>query len=267
MSVAALEEHKAKYAIHEACREGQSTPPLPKATPHHLMQQHSHINAASKVESLLSTNPKLSTLRDPDDRLPLHWAVSYNHLPIVTLLMQQQAKTLDVDATDSSGWTALHMACSRADSDAVISLLVSKDADANARTSTGATPLHFCASKNNLDAARLLMGLKPPASARLKDKRGQLPVHRAAAAGNVPMMKALLEVGKSPVNAQDADGWTPLHHAVSEGHGDAALLLLQRGAEGERRDQWDKVALDYAPDAKTRDFVVRSAEREGIDLE
>jgi hypothetical protein len=25
MSVAALEEYKAKYAIHEACREGQST--------------------------------------------------------------------------------------------------------------------------------------------------------------------------------------------------------------------------------------------------
>ena len=76
------------------------------------------------------------------------------------------------------------MACSRADSDATIHLLLSKDGDVNARTNGGQTALHFCASKNNLDAARLLMAQKPPASARLKDKRGQLPLHRAAAAGN-----------------------------------------------------------------------------------
>lgn len=220
---------------------------------------------ASKVESLLAANPKLASLRDPDDRLPLHWAVSYNHLPIAEVLVQ--AKGFDVDAADGSGWTALHMACSRADSDATIHLLISKDADVNARTNGGQTALHFCASKNNLDAARLLMAQKPPASARLKDKRGQLPLHRAAAAGNVPMMKALLDTGKSSLNATDSDGMTALHHAVSEGHGDAALLLLQRGAEWDKKDTWDKVALDYAPDAKTRTFILQSAEREGIELE
>lgn len=220
---------------------------------------------ASKVESLLSANPKLAALRDPDDRLPLHWAVSYNHLPLVQLLVQ--AKSFDVDATDGSGWTALHMACSRPDSDAVVSLLLSKDADANAKTNAGQTALHFCASKNNLDVARVLMGLSPPASARVKDKRGQLPLHRAAAAGNVPIMKALLDTGKTPLNATDVDGQTALHHAISEGHGDAALVLLQRGAEWDKRDSWDKTALEYAPDAKTRSFIVQSAEREGIDLE
>jgi len=178
-----------------------------------------------------------------------------------------QSKSFDVDATDGSGWTALHMACSRLDSDAVVSLLLSKDADVNAKTNAGQTALHFCASKNNLDIARVLMGLKPPASARVKDRRGQLPLHRAAASGNVPMLKALLDVGKSPLNATDADGQTGLHHAVSEGHGDAAMVLLQRGAEWDKRDAWDKTALEYAPDAKTREFIVQTAEREGIDLE
>ncbi|KAL1604646.1 putative ankyrin-repeat protein [Nothophoma quercina] len=243
MSVAALEDYKVKYAIHEACREGQT----------------------SKVESLLSANPKLSSLRDPDERLPLHWAVSYNHLPIVQVLVQ--TKNFDVDATDGSGWTALHMACSRKDAEQIVDLLLSKDADINAKTSTGQTPLHFCASKNNLDIARTLMAQKPPATARVKDKRGQLPLHRAAAAGNVPMMKALLDTGKSPLNATDVDGQTALHHAISEGHGDTAMLLLQRGAEFDKKDTWDKVALDYAPDTKTRSFIVQSAEREGIDLE
>ncbi|XPS75225.1 putative ankyrin-repeat protein [Ascochyta lentis] len=243
MSVAAMEDYKSKYAIHEACREGQT----------------------SKVESLLSANPKLSSLRDPDDRLPLHWAASFNHLAIVQVLVQ--TKNFDVDATDGSGWTALHMSCSRKDGEQIVDLLLSKDADVNAKTNTGQTALHFCASKNNLDIARTLMAQKPPASARVKDKRGQLPLHRAAAAGNVPMMKALLDTGKSPLNATDVDGQTALHHAVSEGHGDAAMLLLQRGAEWEKKDTWDKVALDYVPDAKTRSFILQSAEREGIDLQ
>lgn len=59
--------------------------------------------AASKVESLLAANPKLPSLRDLDDRLPIHWAVSYNHLPIVQILVQEKA--FDADVADGSGWT------------------------------------------------------------------------------------------------------------------------------------------------------------------
>lgn len=158
------------------------------------------------------------------------------------------------------------MACSRKDAENIVDLLLSKDCDVNAKTNAGQTPLHFCASKLNLDIARTLLAQKPPASARIKDKRGQLPLHRAAAVGNVPMIKTLLDA-KSPLNATDIDGWTALHHAISEGHGDAALLLLTRGAEWDVKDRDEHVPLDLAPDAKTRKFIVQAAEREGIDLE
>jgi 26S proteasome non-ATPase regulatory subunit 10 len=220
---------------------------------------------ATKVESFLNANPKLAALRDDDDRLPIHWAVSYNHLPIVQILVQ--AKNFDVDVMDGSGWTPLMMACSRKDAEAIVDLLLSKDADVNAKNNNGQTALHFCASKANLDIARTLLSQKPPASARIKDKRGQLALHRAAAGGNVPMIKELLGAGKSPLNATDVDGMTALHHAISEGHGDAALLLLTRGAEFDKQDRDGKVALDYVPDAKTRMFIVQAAEREGVDLE
>lgn len=53
------------------------------------------------------------------------------------------------------------------------------------------------------------------ASARTKDRRGQLPLHRAAAIGSVPLVKLLLE-NKSPVNATDASGQTALHHGPSK---------------------------------------------------
>ncbi|KAI4637025.1 hypothetical protein J4E93_010691 [Alternaria ventricosa] len=237
-----MEEYKAKYAIHEACREGQT----------------------SRVDSLLAANPKLANLRDPDDRLPIHWAVSYNHLAIVQTLVQ--SKSFDPDVTDGSGWTPLMMACSRKDAEPIVDLLLSKDADVNAKNNNGQTALHFCASKVNLDIARTLLAQKPPASARIKDKRGQLPLHRAAAVGSVPMMKALLDA-KSPLNATDMDGMTALHHAMSEGHGDAALLLLTMGAEHDKKDTDGHVALDLAPDAKTRSFILQAAEREGIELQ
>lgn len=158
------------------------------------------------------------------------------------------------------------MACSRKDAEAIVDLLLSKDADVNAKNNNGQTALHFCASKANLDIARTLLAQKPPASARIKDRRGQLPLHRAAAVGSVPMIKALLDA-KSPLNATDIDGMTALHHAMCEGHGDAALLLLTSGADFDKQDNEGRLPLDLAPDAKTKKFILQAAEREGIDLE
>jgi 26S proteasome non-ATPase regulatory subunit 10 len=157
------------------------------------------------------------------------------------------------------------MAASRKEADEIIALLITKDADVNAKNNNGQTALHFAASKNNLDVARTLLAHK--ATARVKDKRGQLALHRAAAGGSAPMIKLLLGEGKSPLNATDMDGMTALHHAISEGHGDAALLLLTSGAEFDKEAGDGSLPLDLAPDAKTRAFIVQAAEREGIDLE
>lgn len=60
----------------------------------------------------------------------------------------------------------------------------------------------------------------------------------------------MLEEGKSPVNATDMDGLTALHHAISEGHGDAAVQLLKAGAEADKRDSAGLLAIDLAPDVK-----------------
>ncbi|KAL1306718.1 hypothetical protein AAFC00_005384 [Neodothiora populina] len=228
-----------KFAIHAACRDGQT----------------------NLVEALLNANLKLSSRRDDDDRLPIHWAASYNRLPIVEMLTER--KDSDVDAQDGAGWTCLMISSSLKDGDSLVDLLLSKSADPSMTTHQGQTALHFAASKNNLDTAKKLIAHK--ASARVKDKRGQLPLHRAAAVGNVPMVKLFLE-SKSPVNATDVDGCTALHHAVAEGHGDAALVLLKAGAETDKRDRSGALPLDLAPDAKVSGYIKRAAEEEGIEI-
>ncbi|KAI4191356.1 MAG: hypothetical protein L6R41_000143 [Letrouitia leprolyta] len=234
-----FEKRKAKYAIHEAAREGK----------------------LGEVESLLNANPRLATTKDDDERLPIHWALSNNHQAIVELLISK--KNFDPDVQDGSGWTSLMIASSLKEGEALVDLLLSKDADVNTKNYNGQTALHFCASKNTLDVARKLLSHK--ASARVKDKREQLPLHRAAAVGSVPMVNLLLQY-RSPLNATDIAGYTALHHAISEGHGDTALVLLKAGAETDKRDVDGHLALDLAPDTKIKKFILQSAEREGINL-
>ncbi|KAF7172238.1 hypothetical protein CNMCM5623_004452 [Aspergillus felis] len=219
-------DQEAKFPLHEAAREGKT----------------------STAESLLNANPKLATLKDEDERLPIHWAVAFNHLDIVELLVAQ--KNFDPDVEDASGWTPLMIAASlkNAEGDPIIDLLLRKGADVSVKSVSGQNALHFATSKGNISTVRTLLANK--CSARVKDRRGQLPLHRAAAIGSIPIIKLLLEEGKSPVNATDIDGLTALHHAVSEGHGDAAITLLKAGAEADKKDSEGHLAIEMAPDAR-----------------
>ncbi|KAM3074109.1 putative ankyrin-repeat protein [Clarireedia jacksonii] len=230
-----------KFAIHAACREGKTT----------------------IVESLLNANPKLAELKDDDERLPIHWAVSYNHLDIVILL--SSLKGFDPDVQDGSGWTPLMIAVSLKEGDDIVELLLKKEADVNAKNFSNQTALHFSTSKNNLPITKLLLSQNPPASCRVKDKRGQYAIHRAAAIGSTPLVELLLK-NKSPLNPTDIAGQTPLHHAIAEGHGDTAVALLKAGAETDKKDVDGFLALDLAPDKQVKKYIVQMAEMEGIDL-
>ncbi|RDW66190.1 putative proteasome regulatory particle subunit protein [Coleophoma cylindrospora] len=232
-----------KFQIHEAARDGKRNDNL------------KYTNETA--------NPKLADQKDDDERLPIHWAVSYGHLDIAILLASQ--KNFDPDVQDGSGWTPLMIAVSLKDGEELVDLLLRKEADVNSKNFNGQTALHFTASKNNLDVARKLLDSKPPASTRVKDKRGQYAIHRAAAVGSVPMVELLLK-NRSPLNPSDIAGQTPLHHAIAEGHGDTAVALLKAGAETDKKDVDGCLAMELAPDAQVKKFILQTAEREGIDL-
>ncbi|KAI1160567.1 ankyrin [Nemania serpens] len=168
-----------KYALHTAARESRLT----------------------VFERLIGAHPELSQRKDDDGRLPIHWAASSNQI-----------------AMDDSGWTPLMISASVKDGADVVDVLLRRGADVNQKNNNGQTALHLISSKSNLEVARTLFAHKPPASCRVRDKRGQYPLHRAAAVGSTPMVKLLIENG-SPLNATDIAGYTALHHAIAEGHG------------------------------------------------
>ncbi|PTB39716.1 hypothetical protein M441DRAFT_70816 [Trichoderma asperellum CBS 433.97] len=217
-----------KFPLHTAAREGR----------------------VSVAEGLLRVHD--------DGRYPIHWAASSNSYDIILLLANQSS--FDPDIQDDSGWTPLMISASVQNSEPALNLLLQRGADP-----TPQTALHFVASKKNLDVARLLINSKPPASTRVRDRRGQYPIHRAAAVGSVPMVMLLLK-NRSPLNATDNEGFTPLHHAVAEGHGDTAVALLKEEADFTLKTSEGELAIDLAPDKEVRQFIIQGAEREGIQL-
>jgi ankyrin repeat protein len=66
---------------------------------------------------------------------------------------------------------------------------------------------------------------------RLKHNIGRpRAIHEAAAKGDVKKVERELATYSRQVSAGDDEGWTPLHHAVDNGHFEIAGLLIDRGA-------------------------------------
>jgi ankyrin repeat protein len=55
--------------------------------------------------------------------------------------------------------------------------------------------------------------------------------HRHAPDGWMPALKYLVEELGADVNARDANGYTPLHHAAARGDNEMIMYLVEKGAD------------------------------------
>merc|ERR1719468_147334 len=74
-------------------------------------------------------------------------------------------------------------------------------------------------------------------------KTGASALHVAAAKGYIKVMKLLLKAA-APVNAQDMDGWTPMHAAAHWAQREACELLVENGADMEVKNCVGQTAFD-----------------------
>lgn len=77
-----------------------------------------------------------------------------------------------------------------------------------------------------LEEAQARRGRTTPATAPVDP-----PMHAAAAAGDLPRLRALLDAEPQRLDACDRAGGTPLHRAVAASAREAVVLLLDRGAD------------------------------------
>ena len=200
--------------------------------------------------------------RQPDGATALHWAVHWNDLPIVELLLRAGADAaaandygvtpLSLAATNGSpavarrllesgadpraaspvtGETVL-MTAARTGVAAVVEALLDHGADAGGReTQRGQTALMWAAAEGHTEVARTLIARGADLHAR--SQAGSTPLLFAARTGDPALVRLLLDAG-ADVNDEAADGATALVVATVRSNMALARLLLERGADPDR---------------------------------
>ena len=147
---------------------------------------------------------------------------------------------LDVNAAESEkGQNALMWAAAEGHPD-VVDTLIQKGANVNAATKGGFTALAFATMKNDSASVRLLIkgGADPNYALPDKEKTKMLLV--AAAYDSTQAAMALLDGGANP-NVIDRKGQTPLHIAAQAGSLDLVRKLVSKSADLNARTEKTKV--------------------------
>src|SRR5262249_28590757 len=140
------------------------------------------------------------------------------HEAIVKLLL---GKNADVESKPISGQTPLWMA---AKYNTVVELLCDKGANVNPKDEYfGRTLLSWAAGEGREAVVELL--LEKGANVNLKDNFDRTPLWWAAGNGHEAIVKLLFDKGAN-VNSKDKDGRTPLSWAAENGY-EAVVRLLQ----------------------------------------
>ena len=130
-----------------------------------------------------------------------------------------------------------------------VEFLLRNGADANARDSFGGTALsNACVLGYEEMCKTLLSGGADP---KLFDENHATPLHKASRKNNVRIIRQLLAAG-AVVDAHDICGESPLHYAASAGALEAAIALLDAGANP---TGGFISPLDYAKKAGAPDIV------------
>ncbi len=130
---------------------------------------------------------------------------------------------------------------------------ISRGANLDARDFSGGTPLSFALSHGHIPMAESLVHQGADLTLAM-GKRRQTLLHWAAEQGAFGAVSFLLS-HRVDVNAQQADGSTPLLLAAKNGHHYVAKLLLQNHALLSPRNASQATARSAASRAKHHDIV------------
>lgn len=127
---------------------------------------------------------------------------------------------------DGSGMTPLDRAFGSGHR-AIAEALMNQEKALDAKTD--GTPLHRAALKGLTAAVSSL--LRCAADPRARNAQGETPLHLAVREGHYDTARVLLEQSKADPNATCTHGLTPLHWASITGRGDLFELLLAHGGD------------------------------------
>lgn len=161
-----------------------------------------------------------------DGLTALHCAASRGHTRCIEILIKLCGAQTDL--IDSNGCTALFYAVTLGHADATVKLL-DLGADPNRQDRKGRSPSHCGCAKGQFETVKLLNARG--ANLWLRNARGDLPVHEAAASGRIELVEWLLKQKLSHINSSSNDGRTILHIAAGNDNIDMCKMLIEMGAD------------------------------------
>ena len=208
-----------------------------------------------KVFDMLLTQRANVNARDSTDWTALHWAIGEGQEAIVKLLLARN--DVDVNIPDCSLRTPLSLAASRAKNHFVKLLLARADINVQAADSFGYTPIFGAIRSGNVDAVTLILDhAKEDLSMLWNSGSGESLLMHAARNGYLNVTQVLLERYPSTVNWKNEDRQTALAFAAWGGETDLVELLLScDGIDVETRDNQGRTPAALARHRGHKDIV------------
>ncbi|KAF4528734.1 hypothetical protein B566_EDAN016902, partial [Ephemera danica] len=224
-------------------------------TPLHLASMYFNVEI---IKELLQRDGTLLNQQDKDGRTPLHCVFedvgSYVTTRYETVSCLLNFPECDINLTDNKGNTPLHLAAWRLyddDDDKILHLFIQRDGLLlNAENNMGQTALHLAAIHCNSEEIKVFLSHKE-CKTNAQDKNGYTPLHSCIQRGiyNEAIMNTIINLIKhdfSILNIKNNKGQTPLHVAVEEHELKVVDLLVRLGAEVNIKDNDNRTPLKLA---------------------
>lgn len=246
-----IEQSVRKFRIFEALRNGD-TAAISKA----IRESDGHRMSTS---STTTTGISVTTL---DDSSILHLAVQCAEIPVVEYVISDGMGTIDINARDKDGNTALHLAALQGRGPIVRLLLEQPDINDSLPNFQGRLPLDLARTPDIFQQLQLSRSLF--ADAKIKEVQGlvlQGDYRRLSEVLEEPRVKTVLDINGGEFASDITtiqSGGTLLHEAARRRNKELIQVLLLHGADPFRRDRRGKLPQDVTKDDATRAMLKKS---------
>ena len=158
----------------------------------------------------------------------IHNAIFYNQIELVRILVKNEENAKEKIDDKRKCAPLLHaVAHNRID---IVKLLVESNVNIHATNRVGANAVHYSVLLKDSAIMEYFLGNKDKPNIDAQDNNGFTPLHAAALCGKKKILASLLHSGAN-INAKNKDGMTALHYAAGKGLVEIIRSLLANNAE------------------------------------